>query len=88
MSSWTGTYGEFIALLAARQASGEPISDNLGLVLVDDKPAECVHPFEVTAMQWHARRTPGHLMVTIDYVCPQCGKTVARSKRDIRLKGT
>jgi hypothetical protein len=70
------TFGQFNDMMAASRQSAEEL------------PVPCVHPFEVTGMQWHARKTPGHVMVTIDYVCPDCGKTVARSKRDIRLKGT
>jgi hypothetical protein len=77
------TFGQFNAMLAARKAAAEELA-RVAPQLDDLVAAPCVHPFEVTGMQWHARRTPGHLMVTIDYVCPDCGKTVARSKRDIK----
>lgn len=73
--NWRGmTFGQFNDMMAKREATQLAAGDE-----------ECLHPFDVTGMQWHTRRTPGHYMIAIDYVCPNCGEHVARSNRDIKV---
>jgi hypothetical protein len=75
------TLGEFYDMMSKRdRAETEPCPIPL---VPADEPA-CVHPFNVTGIQWRARRTPKYLMATIDYRCPYCGELVASSIRDLR----
>jgi hypothetical protein len=68
------TFGEFTTMMNERES--------VPLVPVD-RP-DCVHPFNILALSWRVRRTPLHLMVTVEYWCPDCGEVVGSSFRDLR----
>jgi hypothetical protein len=73
--SWRGmTFGEFNAMLAQREEPIPAFPVDLG----------CVHPFNILGISWRVRRTPLHLMVTLEYRCLDCGALVASSFRDLR----